>query len=195
MRSSTNIEIWNDGKVLAASYFHLQGSTERACELTDAAVVYINRNDCGKNMMLYAVRVLESVGAAFDCKEIRNAAENADLCGYAFNKPDEMTQGAIAITKGCIEAARSLAESTVRIYLDEKRLSFHALNERHELDFVKDARMLGLYVAKPLSLAVIDLNLDDIKFDEWGKAAEILTRQKTPWITRENRWVVLTPKA
>ena len=119
MGQRLNLEIWNNGKVLANAYYHWSAFTESAAEIISKALNYIENNTLeDNNALLYAIRILESTGADLTEDEIAYANTINELKGKAFSPCVNRNYGLIAITEKGIEDTRYWEEYSAYIYID-----------------------------------------------------------------------------
>ena len=77
MGQRLNLEIWNNGKLLANAYYHWSAFTESSAEIISKALNYIENNTLeDNNVLLYAIRILESTGAGLTEDEINNFTQD-----------------------------------------------------------------------------------------------------------------------
>lgn len=194
MGQRLNVEIWNNGKVLANAYYHWSAYTSAAAEIIDKALAAAKIFSMSENEVLYAVRLLESTGAGLTESEREHICEQLALKDYDFKECMGRNSGLIAVTDEGIRETRYWEEGVARIYVDEKRISFRVFCSQPSWEWKRE-RMedYGEADADPADLQVVDFNLDDIKFDDWGVAHAFLRKIEEPFKTRMNYHYVITP--
>lgn len=195
MGQRLNLEIWNDGKVLANAYYHWSAYTPSSAELVSKALEYIQNNpDFSSNDLLYAIRVLEATGAGLTTLEKNYADTASRLGGNNFAECNGRNYGLIAISEDGISDTRFWAEGTVLIYLDERRLSFGVFFKQDAWDWEKEQK--EEYENKDANwrnLECVNFNFDDIKFHSWETCKDFLTKQQEDFRTEIDKFTVITP--
>lgn len=196
MGQRLNIEIWNDGAALANAYYHWSAYTDSSAILVSKALDFINENPIDhENILLYAIRVLESTGAGLTEAEI----EHATIMGINTTERVECfgrNSGLLSISEQGIQETRDWQEGAVYIYLDEKRVSFKVFYKSRKWEWEQAQREdYGNENANSNNLDMVQLNFDDIKFSQWDSALEILTNHEDPFISYLDRFEVITPIA
>ena len=194
MGQRLNLEIWNNGKVLANAYYHWSAFTESSAEIISKALNYIENNTLeDNNALLYAVRILESTGAGLTEDEIAYANTINELKGKAFSPCVNRNYGLIAITEKGIEDIRYWEEYSAYIYIDEKRISFRILYEQKSWEYEKMQKEEYDNIVSARDLQRKEWNIDDIKFDSWKKFSEFIKTQHESWISNIKPGIVITP--
>lgn len=195
MGQRLNIEIWNNGKVLANAYYHWSAYTKETAYIVNTAMNYIKNNPIqDDNDLLYAIRILEATGAGLTDREIKHAKLLPVLDGATFVECNGRNDGLIGITKEEISETRLWQEGSVYIFLDEKRISFRVFFTQDSFDWRKEQREeYGNENADARNLEVVSLNFDDIKFDAWDKFNVFLCSREEPFVCETERWKVVTP--
>lgn len=194
MGQRLNLEIWNNGKVLANAYYHWSAFTESSAEIISKALNYIENNTLeDNNALLYAIRILESTGADLTEDEIAYANTINGLKGKAFSPCVNRDYGLIAITEKGIEDTRYWEEYSAYIYIDEKRISFRILYEQKSWEYEKMQKEEYDNIVSARDLQRKEWNIDDIKFDSWKKFSEFIKTQHEPWISNIKPGIVITP--
>lgn len=193
MGQRLNLEIWNNGKVLANAYYHWSAYTSSAAEIVDKALAAAKIIHKKGNILLYAIRLLEATGAGLTEEERQHIQERAAFKDCDFKECEGRNEGLIAITEEGIKDTRMWEEGTARIYLDEKRISFDVFFKQHCLEWEKDQRDYGEEITDHKTLQVVDFDLDDIKFDDWGVAYAFLRRIEEPFKIKAKHFDVIIP--
>lgn len=195
MGQRLNVEIWNNGKVLANAYYHWSAYTGSAAHIVNHALNYIKNNPIQDgNDLLYAIRILESTGAGLTDREIDHAKTLPVLDGATFAECNGRTSGLIGFSEEEISETRLWQEGSVYIFLDEKRISFRVFFKQDKWDWEKEQREeYENENANANDLDVVNLNFDDIKFDSWSVFYDFLQSREEPFICVLERWDVITP--
>jgi len=168
MGQRLNIEIWNDGKVLANSYYHWEAFSLPSIELAEKIIDNIDtalhlNNDLGK-----AIKLLELTGAGVNDTEKYNMAKYKELKDISIQDCVNRNEGLISITPEGIQETRYWAEHAIYIYLDEERIKYDVYWETDRWDydraFEEDRRDIAYN-----ELEEFDYNFDDIKFKDVRK--------------------------
>lgn len=169
MGQRLNIEIWNNGQVLANAYYHWSGYTSSSIALTRKVIDNIDNTNCDDDR-LKAVWLLQNTGAGLNEDERKSILAkdftNLTPC-YSRN------EGLIAITDNSIQETRSWEEARVTIYLDERRVDFNVGYREKKWDYDKECDELD----KPTfdALPIVEWNLKDIKFADFYLFEQLLT--------------------
>jgi len=193
MGQRLNIEIHNDGKVLANAYYHWSAYSKPAALLTKQIIEEFNKYKTRpESDLLYAIRLLESTGAGLTDDELVYARTLDELNGYEFSECKGRNEGLIAITFKNIQETRFWEEGSVYIYLDEKRIRFNVLHKQYMRDWEKDQKEYkGIENPDYKILKCIDINFDDIKFKDIDKLIEIVENHSDDYFrTYINPWYV-----
>lgn len=195
MGQRLNVEIWNNGKVLANAYYHWSAYTESAAGIVNVALGYINSNHMeDNNDLLYAIRILEATKAGLTASEVEYAENLPVLYGATFAECGGRNNGLIGISKEGISETRIWQEGAVYIFLDEQRISFKVFFKENRWDWEKEQREeYDNKDASARNLDVISRNFDDIKFAAWDDFYDFLRHREEPFVCDLERWEVLTP--
>lgn len=195
MGQRLNVEIWNNGKVLANAYYHWSAYTGSAAGIVNMALNYINSNPKeGNNDLLYAIRVLEATEAGLTDSEVEYAKNIPVLHGATFAECGGRNDGLIGISEEEISETRTWQEGAVYIFLDEQRISFKVFFKDNRWDWEKEQREdYDNEDASARDLDVISRNFDDIKFADWDDFYDFLRNRKDPFVCALERWEVITP--
>lgn len=195
MGQRLNVEIWNNGEVLANAYYHWSAYTASAAHIVNAALDYIKNNPIpDENDLLYAIRVLEATGAGLTFGEIEYAKLCPVLDGATFAECNGRNGGLIGISDEAISETRCWQEGSVFIFLDEKRISFRVFFKQDKFEWEKEQREdYENENAKANNLDVVNRNFDDIKFGSWADFNDFLCSREEPFICSMEKWEVVTP--
>ena len=192
MGQRLNLEIWNNGKGLANSYYHWDAYTSTAADVTKAALQYIFDNPFdGENEILYAIRILEATGAGLTDRELEYAQTVDCLFGEKFSPCKGRNNGLIGISDNEIASTRSWYEYAAYIFLDEKRISFKVFWTQRKWEYEKEQKEdYGNEINwKVLTRAA--WNTDDIKFDKWDEFYNFIkSLNDGVWVSTMNPYVV-----
>lgn len=169
MGQRLNIEIWNDGLILANAYYHWSGYTSSAIELTRKILIDNIGNENNNNSRLKAIQLLQNTGAGLTESE-RNCIF-AEKGFINFTPCYGRNEGLIAITDKGIQDTRIWEETRVSIYLDESRIDFNAFycEDRWEYDKACDESSKQFD-----KLPIVNWNLKDIKFKDFYLFEELI---------------------
>lgn len=195
MGQRLNVEIWNNGEVLANAYYHWSAYTDSAAIIVSAALEYIKSNPIeDNNVLLYAIRVLEATGAGLTSMEIEHAKSRPVLYGATFADCNGRNAGLIGISDEGILETRLWEEGSAYIYLDEERVSFRVFWKESKWDWEKEQKEeYENEDADYRKLAESSLNFDDIKFSKWQDAYMFLTTWREPILNLLDKTAVITP--
>lgn len=195
MGQRLNVEVWNNGKVLANAYYHWSAYTASAANIVCDALNYINSNPIqDDNELLYAIRILEATGAGLTDREIEHAKTIPALDGATFAECGGRNKGLIGISEEEISETRDWQEGSAHIYLDEKRISFRVFFTSTKWEWEKEQREDYENVnADARNLERVKFNFDDIKFDAWKDFYDFLREREEPFICETDRLAVVTP--
>lgn len=194
MGQRLNVEIWNDGEVLANAYYHWSAYTASSAVVVDKVLKFINENPIdNEDILLYAIRALEATGAGLNKDEIEYAAkmginteERAECVGR--------NSGLLSISQEGMQETRDWQEGAVYIYLDEKRISFNVFDKQRRWDWERGQREeYGNEKANARDLDVVYINFDDIKFSKWDSVFDILKNRDESFISHIDTYQVITP--
>lgn len=195
MGQRLNIEIWNNGKVLANAYYHWSAYTKDAACLVDKALEYIKNNQISDgNELLYAIRILEATGAGLTNGVIEHAKNLSVLNGATFAECNGRSEGLIGISDKEISETRLWQEGSVYIFIDEKRVSFRVFFTERIWEWEKSQREeYENEKASANALDIVSINFDDIKFDAWTDCYDFLSSREEPFVSAMERCEVVTP--
>lgn len=195
MGQRLNVEVWNNGKVLANAYYHWSAYTDSAAEIVNNAIEYIKNNPQNDdNDLLYAIRILEATGAGLTDREIEYAKTLPSIAGQTFAECTGRNDGLIGISESEISSTRSWAEGAAFIFLDEKRVSFDVFFKATGWEWEKEQKEdYGNEDASWRNLEAVDVNLDDIKFDNWDLTKNYVLSKEEPFVCSLDKYKVVTP--
>lgn len=195
MGQRLNLEIWNDGKVLANAYYHWSGYTSSAADIVNEALNYIKNNSIeNDNILLYAIRILEATDAGLTERETNYANTLKCLKGAKFAECKGRNDGLISISKDGINETRFWQEASVYIFIDEKRISFRVFWKQRAWEYEKEQREEYDNIVNTKDLEHAEWNIDEIKFNSWKEFCDFLkTQDYEPWISEINPCEVIVP--
>lgn len=127
MGQRLNIEIVENGEVLANAYFHWSGFTSSSFKTAQKVLENINKISY-ENRIINAVKLLETTGAGLTKEEeeyILKTIPEADK--ISFKKAVDRNEGLIAVSEKGIDETRKWEEARVTIDLITKTVDFQAL--------------------------------------------------------------------
>lgn len=138
MGQRLNIEIIENGVVLANAYYHWSGYTSYALTLTEKILKKMKFKYIKdiKNSTLKAIRLLETTNAGLPEIEYEFIPEN--LKTETFNKVIDRNEGLIAISEKGIQETQYWQEARIGIHLDSNEIDLDISNISIENDFDKE---------------------------------------------------------
>ena len=158
----------NVDNVLANCYFHNSGYTSSAAKLTLKAIEQIQKMEYNEEVddrKLYAIRILESLGARLTESEIEYAHNVEDFNVNTFEMATDRNKGLIAISDDGINETRRWEEARVQINLDTQTIDFDVFMYSDKESFMEQSK------AAFELLEEYDFNCDlrAIKFEEFPR--------------------------
>ena len=154
MGQRLNIEIIENGKVLANAYYHWSGYTSSSLELTQEileAIEKINYED----RVINAIKLLEETGAGLTDDEIAYGKKYIkDFDKYSFIDCMGRNKGLIAISDKGIKETEFWEEARVEIDLTNKIVNFEAIWEVTKKEFENEITYLEIMYANLENLKV-----------------------------------------
>lgn len=172
MGQRLNIEIWNNGEVLANAYYHWSAYTESAAKITGQILKNISDN-CEFHTM-YAVKLLEKTGAGINEYEKERIIKEGHFDSKEFNDCIDRNEGIIAITKDGINETRFWEEGRVTIYLDEKRVDFDVFFRERTYVWEREQEEYGKNIRLE-DIPRVNVNFSDIKFEKFDELFDIIS--------------------
>lgn len=192
MGQRLNLEIWDNGKILANAYYHWSAYTSSASEIVNETMDYITNNVPDTNKILYAIRALEATGAGLTSNEVEHAKKLDYFSSEISAECNGRNAGLISISNDGIQSTRYWADENVYIFLDEKRISFKVYWNKRKWEFDKDQQEEDEELRAD-DLKVMDFNIDDIKFENWKEFYEFAKSYELPWISEVCPFEVFIP--
>lgn len=119
-----NIEIKDDGYILANAYYRWLGYTKGALELTDTIMHKINEINC-ENKIIKAIKLFECTGAGLTADEKKyGMSKIRDFDKFEFKDATGRGNGLISISTSGIEETENYEEARVEIDLSTKKIYF-----------------------------------------------------------------------
>ena len=169
MGQRLNIEIWNNGQVLANAYYHWGGYTSSSLGFTRKIIDSIGSINCDDDR-LKAVLLLQTTGAGLTEDERESVlAQNFTNLTPCYGR----NEGLIAVTDKGIQSTRTWEEARVTIYLDEERIEFDVGYREKRWDYDRECDELDR--PKFEALPVVEWNLRDIKLADFHLFEQLLT--------------------
>ena len=195
MGQRLNLEIWNNGKVLANAYYHWSAFTDEAAKTVKQALNYIKSNSIeNDNTLLYAIRILEATGAGLTEREIEYAKKFDCFKNQNFTPCNGRNAGLIGISPDEINQTRFWQEYAAYIFIDEERFSFRVFWTQRKWEYEKEQKEEYDNDIKADDLTRTDWPVDDIKFNDWEDFFTFLKQQDgTPWISNIDPCEVILP--
>lgn len=149
MGQRLNIEIKDEGKVLANAYYHWSGYTSSALELIQLILESLKKVNF-ENNVIKAIKLLEETGAGLVNEELEYAKKIFKSKNISFSEGISRNEGLISITEEGIEKNRYWEESRVEIDLVNKTIKFDAVFkisiEEYEEEYVdEDVEDIPIY--------------------------------------------------
>lgn len=195
MGQRLNLEIWNNGKVLANAYYHWAAYTSSAAHTVSQALNYIKNNAIeNDNTLLYAIRVLEATGAGLTENEIEYAKKLEYLNNENFAPCNGRSAGLLAISPDAIAETRWWQEYAAYIFIDEARVSFRVFYTQSKWKYEKEQKEYYGNKIDAKELPHSDWHADDIKFDKWEDFETFLKQQDdAAWVSNIDPCEVISP--
>jgi len=165
MGQRLNVEIWNNGEVLANSYYHWEAFSLSSIELVEKLIDNIDVVSCLNSDLENAIKLLESTGAGISDTEKCNMAKYKELKDISIQDCINRNEGLIFVTPEGIQETRYWAEHTIYIYLDEERIKYDVYRETDRWDYNRAFKEDRHDIAYN-DLKEFDYNFDDIKFKD-----------------------------
>lgn len=169
MGQRLNIEIIENGKVLANAYYHWSGYTSSSLELTQEileAIEKINYED----RIVNAIKLLEATGAGLTDNEIEYGEKYIeDFNKYNFAPCTGRNDGLIAISDNGIKETECWEEARVEIDLTNKIVNFEAIWEITKKEFEIDYDDL-----KYDEIPIYDIKFNNIPFEKFTEFKDLI---------------------
>lgn len=165
MGQRLNIEIWNNGKVLANAYYHWSAYSKSAAELAREIIYYIP-DAKADNDILKAIKLLEKTGARMTEAEVERAKEIEELTDVLFDTNADRNDGLISVTEEGINETRNWQEGALYIYLDEERIKFDVIYKSKRWEWEKEQKECNDNPKVYRDLEKVNVSFDDIKFKD-----------------------------
>lgn len=170
MGQRLNINIVENNKVLANSYFHWGGYTYTACDLVSRIITKFNEISSERKGLPLAVLLLQSSGAWFNDAEFefaRNITELSDIV----NNLNPTKQGFIGISDNAKKEHDEWQDDCVYIHIDTKVVEFNVINIKIS-DELEDE-----------TIEIMPFDLSAIPFDEFNLFSALITEDDTVFVT------------
>ena len=183
MGQRLNVEILDNGKCLANSYYHWSAYSNVSCKMLKDIIQDINKNKYDVSV-LSAIRILENTGAGLSdfcpTEEDKEFAKNL-YTGEYYNEwlhtPSEIKEakklypnqtfkdcidrnhGLIAISESGMGETRSWEEGRIQIDLATHKINYNVLYDYDETDYDEKER-------KELHFMEIDFDISNMSFEQ-----------------------------
>jgi hypothetical protein len=172
MGQRLNIEIKENDKVLANSYYHWSGYTSSSLQLAQIILDNINQVNF-EDRIVNAIKLLETTGAGLTEREIEYAKTYIkDFNNYTFEECSGRNDGLISIGVDGIKETEYWEEARVEINLDTKIIDFKAVWEYTKDKYIGECQEYNN--VKYEDVPVYDINLHNISFNNFSKIAETI---------------------
>jgi len=135
MGQRLNVEIKENGEVLANAYYHWSGYTSSSLELTSFLLNQIDKINYN-NRIINAVKLLETTGAGLTDEEEEHISIN--IGDFDLNECKGRNEGLIAVSPKGIKDTEDWEEARVEINLDTKIIKFKALWNETKEEYIND---------------------------------------------------------
>lgn len=175
MGQRLNIEIFNNGQVLANAYYHWSAYSTTAVELVDKVLKAYKEDMQSDDERQKAVWALQATGAGLTEDEkksiyAQNLKKLTECQGRDF--------GLIAVSDKGISDTRCWEEYRVTIYLDEQRIDFEVVWKNKNYEYDRKTKEYG--ENRPLfeDLPIVEWNLGDIKIKDFELFKQFMEEMK-----------------
>lgn len=169
MGQRLNIEIKENGKVLANAYYHWSGYTSSSVNLIQIILDNVEKIYC-EDRTINAIKLLEVTGAGLTDQEVEYAKKH--IKDFNFAECTGRNDGLIAISKRGIKETRRWEEARVEMDLISKTINFDAIWKRTIEEYKEDYEQYG--DEKYDYIPVYDISFDDIQFDKFSEFKELI---------------------
>lgn len=167
MGERLNLEITNNGKVLANSYYHWSGYLDVAIELTSKALQRYNQlNLTETDPLKVALQMLYATGAGIPEDQINFVPANT-----AVRRAYDRNTGLIGISEQSIAATQYWANETVVIDIGTNTIDISRL--MLPLECYDDDE-----TDQPLDVVEFDFQISNIAFDCWNEQSSQILKHK-----------------
>lgn len=167
MGQRLNIEIKENGKVLANAYYHWSGFTSSSLELTELILTNINSVKY-KDKTVKAIKLLETTGAGLtDIERSFGQKTIKDYSTYDFAECTGRNDGLISISEKGIEITQLWEDARVEINLDSETVKFDAIQRYTKEEYIKNYEDYGK--GKYDELPIHPIKFENIPFDKFSE--------------------------
>ena len=195
MGQRLNIEILDNGKCLANSYYHWSAVSDVSCEMLKDIIKDINKKKYDVSV-LSAIRILENTGAGLTdfcpSEEDKEFAKNHYTAEYYeewSKKPSEIKEaqklypaekfkdcvsrnlGLISISESGINETRYWEEGRVSIDLTTRKVNYNVLFDYRKEDYTKEER-------EEIAFVKTDLDFSNLSFEQVDKLYDLIIENK-----------------
>jgi hypothetical protein len=138
MGQRLNVEIKENGEVLANAYYHWSGYTSSSLEITEFILTQIDKTNY-ENRIINAIKLLEATGAGLTKDEKEFGLKYIDKFNeYEFINATDRNDGLLAISPKGIEETEQWEEARVEINLYTKTINFGAVWTETKEEYIDD---------------------------------------------------------
>lgn len=169
MGQRLNIEIVENGEVLANAYFHWSGFTSSSFKTAQQVLDHLDEVSHESNIVR-AVKLLETTGAGLTDEEeeyMLKTVPGADK--ISFKKAIDRNKGLIAVTEKGIGETRKWEEARVTIDLITKTVDFQALFQYSSKEEFEEVNGEGCEYP-----TYENIDFSNIPFDKFGEVNEYI---------------------
>lgn len=169
MGQRLNIEILNNGEVLANAYYHWSAYSDSSIELLETILNNINKFKNESDLIVKAIRLLECTGAGLNDAEIQKY-DNKDI---KFVSCNDRNCGLIAVSKDGIEETRMWEEGRISINIDEETFDYEVIHLYSKSEYNSE-REYDKNLKEIKELPVLNLSFYSVPFVEIYNMREIV---------------------
>lgn len=171
MGERLNIEIHEDGEVLANAYYHWGGFTKFSLELLEIILNNVG-NVNYDNRIVNAIKLLETTGAGLNPREMIYAKTFIkDFNKYRFKEAKDRNLGLISVSRLGILDTRYWEDENIIIDLKKQKFDFNVFSiytkKVYEEDYLEEEEF-PLYSELP----IYDIKFNNIPFNDFKKFKE-----------------------
>ena len=169
MGQRLNIEIVENGEVLANAYFHWSGFTSSSFKTAQQVLDHLDEVS-HENRIINAVKLLETTGAGLTDEEKEYMLETVPGADkISFKKAIDRNNGLISISEKGVDGTRLWEDVRVTIDLTSKTVDFQAVFQYNSKEEYKE--VCKEECAYP---TYEDINFFSIPFDKFGEVKEFI---------------------
>jgi len=167
MGQRLNIEIVNNERVLANSYYHWSAYTSSSIGLTKHILENFEKI---KDLppLKTAISLLQFTGAGFNESEMKAALNILELADFKINETTGRNDGLISASEKGIKETEQWEECRVTINIESKSINFNVFSESTKEEYFEDYE-----VEKDTVIEDLPFDIANIKFDEFDNFSKI----------------------